>query len=137
MTGLLRSVASLRFFGDDLKPDELDRLLGHAHDFGYTKGQIDVRCNRTKVYQYGSWQLRTEDREPADLDAQILEMLNKLTMKLPVWQDLTHRYSADIFCGLFMMETNEGISISPEILRKVGERGLLLDFDMFGPLIED
>ena len=75
--------------------------------------------------------METVRREPGDLDGQIAELLDQLTSDLGVWVDLTSRYRADIFCGLFLVEHNEGISISSETALKIGQRGLKLDLDIY------
>lgn len=41
------------------------------------------------------------------------------------------RFRADVFCGLFMEDFNEGISLSHETLQKLAERGLMIDFDIY------
>jgi hypothetical protein len=70
---------------------------------------------------------------PGDLDGQIAGLLAGTTEDLAVWQRLTSAYDADIFCGLFLEEGNEGISLSPQTLRLLGERGIKLDFDIYAP----
>ena len=64
-------------------------------------------------------------------------MLDGLTADLAVWQELTTRFRADVFCGLFMDESNEGQSLSPHTLKALGERNLMLDLDIYGPIEED
>jgi hypothetical protein len=65
-------------------------------------------------------------RTPGDLDSQIAELLAGMTDDLAVWQRLTSVYQADIFCGLFLEQENEGISLSPTTLQLLGERGIEL-----------
>jgi hypothetical protein len=45
---------------------------------------------------------------------------------------LESKYRIDLFCGLFMEGTNEGLQISPETLHALGERGISLGLDMYG-----
>jgi hypothetical protein len=80
----------------------------------------------------GSWRLHVERRNPGDLDGQIVELLSPLCQDLAVWRDLSARFEADIFCGLFLEKSNEGIDLRPETLMMVGSRGLVLDFDIYG-----
>ena len=138
MTILSRSVATLRFFGDDLEPHELTEKLGAQPDFAFRKGDVEIKpSGRERVHRKGSWRIDSVDREPGDLDAQVVELLSKLTNDLEVWQQLTSRFKSDIFFGFFMSEGNEGISISPKTAEMVGVRGLKLDFDIYGPTVED
>jgi hypothetical protein len=38
-----------------------------------------------------------------------------------------------VFCGWFVNEGNEGVEIEPHALRALGERGIKLDLDIYGP----
>jgi hypothetical protein len=60
-----------------------------------------------------------------------------LTEDLAVWEELTTRFSADLFCGLFMREGNEGLSLSPETMQALGSRRLLLGLDIYGAGTQD
>lgn len=133
MTDLSRSVASLRFFGDDLVPEEVSRLLGAtptAHEVKGGQSQPNAG-GRTFTARTGSWRLRVPDRKPGDLDGQIAELLEQLTFDMGVWRELTERFRVDVFCGLFLDEGNEGISLAPNTLAALGERGILLDLDIY------
>lgn len=134
MAVLSGSAASLRFFGDDLDPDELTLLLGHQPTNSERKGQeiVGKITGSKRMARSGGWRLSAERREPGDLDAQISEVLGQLTDDMSIWQDLTSRFRADVFCGLFMEEGNEGISLSNETLQRLAERGLTIDFDIYG-----
>ena len=43
----------------------------------------------------------------------------------------------DLFCGLFMHESNEGAEISPASLTALGDRGVKLSLDIYSPTIEE
>lgn len=134
MSGLHESVVSLRFFGDELDPDELTRLLGATPTVGVRKGGTwKTRTGTPKIARTGSWRLNTDDRSPGNLDAHIADLLAGLTSEIPVWRDLTARFRADVFCGLFMAEINEGVPLKPATLHAIGERGLILDLDIYAP----
>jgi hypothetical protein len=133
MTTLSRSVASLRLFGDDLMPEEISRLLGAKPTAYETKGgqsKPNAR-GRTFTARTGSWRLKVPDRIPGDLNGQIAELLAQLTCDLGVWRGLAARFRVDIFCGLFLNEGNEGIDLTPATLASLGERGILLDLDIY------
>jgi hypothetical protein len=50
-----------------------------------------------------------------------------------VWKALAARFRIDIFCGLFMEESNnEGLDLSPETLILLGERRFVLALDVYG-----
>ena len=129
-----RSVATLRIIGDDLDPAEITRLLGCAPDAAQTRGeQISSRNSASvRIARVGAWQLSATDREPEDLDSQINELLSKLTDDLRVWTSIAEKYRVDLFCGLFMHEGNEGLSITPESLAALGLRKIELGLDIYG-----
>ena len=135
MATISRTKASLRIAGDDLIPREITNLLGHAPTFEQTKGQIIVGKNTGKEREvtFGMRRLHANEAEPGDIDSQIFEILDKLTKDLTIWQSLSARYDIDLFCGLFMEKEIEGISIYPKALSALGERGIEIGFDIYGP----
>ena len=137
MGELHKTAASLRFFGDDLDPDEITRLLGGLPTVGVRKGGTwSMSGGAEKMAHRGQWRVTVERRSPGDLDEQVAELLTPLTTDLAVWNDLTRRFKADVFCGLFLNEFNEGLSLSSEMLEAFGLRGLSLDLDIYGPECE-
>ena len=133
MTILHKSAASLGFYGDDLDPAKITALLGGEPSAGVRKGGIWLTSlGAEKVAHTGSWRLIADRCEPANLDLQISWLLNGLTNELGAWRSLSERYRGRIFCGLFLASGNEGLTLQPETLVRVGERGLLIDLDIYG-----
>jgi len=69
VSALHESHATLRFFGDDLDPDEVTALLGGPPTHATRKG--DLRCvrNGREVRELrGSWRCSADPRIPGDLD---------------------------------------------------------------------
>src|SRR5689334_883760 len=99
MPALDHTAASLRIFGDDLDPLEITRLLGHEPSSAERKGQeiVGKSTRAIRVARTGSWYLVAERRAPGDLDAQIVEILSKLSSDLGVWQQLAERFRIDLF----------------------------------------
>jgi len=83
-----------------------------------------------RIARTGSWRFSAARREPEDLEAQIFEILDQLTGDLAVWQSLA-RSRPDLFCGLFMGSSNDGVSLSPRVLLALGERGIELGLDIY------
>lgn len=134
MAHLERAVATLRFSGDDLDPDEVSRRLGAQPTHSQRNGQeFPLKSGGTRVAKFGQWRLAAFDTEPEDLDRQVQELLALLTDDLAVWRDLSAKYSIDLFCGWFMGSSNEGVTISPRTLQQLGERGIELAVDIYGP----
>ena len=131
MAQLARSVATLRIIGDDLVPDEVSKLLGGTPTHSQRKGDAIPLKSGERVARGGMWRLAATDREPEDVDAQISEILEKLTPDIESWRSLAGRFRVNLFCGWFMEEGNEGLSISPANLVALGERGIELDLDIY------
>ena len=138
MAQLHKSVATLRICGDDLNPDEITHLLGTSPSQAERKGDkiVGRKTGHVRIVKSGMWRLRASDCEPENLDGQIRELLNKTNRDLSVWQKLSSRYQIDLFCGLFMSESNEGLSISHQSLAALGERGIEIGFDIYGRVHE-
>ena len=133
MARIAESRATLRFFGDDLDPDEVTKVLGCEPTDAQRKGQDVSRPNAvgTRIAKTGMWRLDTETRRPEALEAQVTELLDQLSDDLRAWTDLSCRFDVNLFVGLFMSETNEGCEISPGILRALGDRGIELWLDIY------
>jgi hypothetical protein len=134
MSALDHSVATLRFFGDDLIPHDISALLGASPTAACSKDQeiFAMKTGNVRIAKTGSWRLSAENREPEDLESQIFEILDQLTQDLNVWASLSH-YEPDLFCGIFMKSSNDGLSLSAKALLALGQRGIALWFDIYDP----
>ncbi len=83
------------------------------------------------------WHLSVPDEMPGDLDKQVAALFSMLTDDLDVWKAVSSRYHGDIFVGLFLSGSNEGLSLLPATLYAIGSRGLELDFDIYSGDDED
>jgi hypothetical protein len=129
------SKATLRIIGDDLIPAEVSSLLGCAPTLAQEKGEVLIgkKTGAKRIARMGMWRLQSTDREPENLDGQIEEILNRVTGDIENWKALTRRFRVELFCGLFMGSGNEGMSISPGALFALGQRGIELALDIYGP----
>ena len=126
------SLATLRFFGDDLVPDEITGLLGANPTVSYRKDQelVGSKTGTVRIAKTGSWRLSAVRRKPEDIEAQIVEILGQLTQDLGVWESLS-QYQPDLFCGLFMSSSNDGLPLSAKTLLSLGQRGIALALDIY------
>ena len=131
MTQLHRSVVTLRISGDDLDPDEITRLLGASPTKAQSKGEKIVGKNLVRIAHVGLWRIAASDRTPEEMNGQIREILSQMTGDLAVWQGITKRYHADLFCGLYIRSWNEGLSISADSVEALGVRGIELNLEIY------
>ena len=132
MAALSKTVASLRILGDALDPEEITAALGKEPDEAARLGDtLRTPSGGERVSRFGVWSVSVEQRIPGDLDAQIAELFEGAIEDIGVWRNITSRFRSNIFCGLFLDEWNEGLSISPTTMKMLGERGILLDLDIY------
>lgn len=130
--------AALRIFGDDLIPEELSRLFGHPPEKAWIKGyQYQTSSGKLVVKKTGAWILGAKPSEHGDLDGQISYLLDCTNVTIDVWASLAQKFEIDVFCGWFMGDANEGVSVSPKTLLKLGERNIGLEIDVYAPSADE
>ena len=133
MAQLQKSVVALRIAGDDLIPDEITKLLGATPTYAQTKGDriVGEKTGHVRVVKLGMWHLCAQDREPEDINGQIHEILSQMPDDPALWQSITKRYQIDLFCGLFMDASNEGLTVSAQSLAALGTRGIEIGLEIY------
>lgn len=137
MAAIAESRVSIRFFGDDLNPAELTSILGREPSTHYRKGDTRTSAGREYARTYGAWVAAAEYQRPEAIDAQLVKLFASMNQDLTAWQILTFRFSADVFCGLFMDDCNEYFSLSLATLKMLADRGLEINFDVYDPTKDD
>jgi len=133
MAAVARSVASLRIIGDSVKVAELTQLMGREPSLAYETGESFEVRGRVLTRKSGMWMIRVPASEPESLDAQIAELLGSVSASVETWQRLSERFRLNVFCGLFMEESNEGFSLEPATLSALAARKITIDFDVYAP----
>jgi len=135
MAIISRTVACLRVIGDDLIPTDITGKLGCEPTRQMIKGEpFSWNANgKPRIAKSGMWRLEAKEREPGDLDSQVSEILGMLTSDLNIWQSLSGKFRMDIFCGVFMEASMEGIGLTADTMLALGQRGIEIDFDIYGP----
>lgn len=133
MASVSETKASLRITGDDLDPASLTMLLGGEPTAAYRKGDVIRGAEgRTRIAKFGSWRRVARRRVPGDLDDQVHELFAGLTEDVEIWRSLSAKYKVDVFCGLFLDGSNEGIDLTAETMMLLGSRGIVIGFDIYG-----
>ena len=111
-----RSTMTLRVHCEYEEREAVSQLLG---------------CESDKTRK--SWRLTAPESMGADLDEQVDWILSRLTEDIGKWRQVTAKYKTDMFCGLFLERSNRGVSLEPETMRKLAERGIQMGFDIYAP----
>ncbi|HTM19921.1 MAG TPA: DUF4279 domain-containing protein [Kofleriaceae bacterium] len=119
---------TLRFFGDDLDPADISRILGAEPTISRRKGD---RIPDGRTAETGSWLLSAEPMSRSSLESQIDSLFARLTQEAGLWRPLALKYRGDLFCGLWSLEWNCGAELSAEMLQRISARGLRMCFDIY------
>ncbi len=135
MSDISRSIISIRLFGAKLDPEYLTQHLGCLPSSAAQKGEkLTKRGGKARILKKGFWRLEYEGSDTIILEGKIELLFGKLTDNLDTWQEITKDLEvADIFCGLFIDRWNEGFALSPSIMKKISDRGLKINFDIYAP----
>jgi hypothetical protein len=127
MPEISKMLVSIRFSGTNMDPKQIAELLGFIPS-EITEISVKTR-QRTTI-----WSIRLKNGDPLPLDRKIETLLNQFTEDIGKWQKVfTENIYADIFCGLFLDEWNEGTSLPPSLLKKLSDRNLEIDLDIYSP----
>jgi hypothetical protein len=122
---------SLRLFGEGVEPDEITRLLGCQPTSSRRKGDVIPDKRYHRVASKGIWLLQGQADSNVELERQVQSLLEIVTDDLSIWHDLTNRFQVDIFCGLFLNNVNRGFALSPELMKRLADRRIKIDFDIY------
>ena len=144
MAKLEQTAASFRIFGktrdQQFDPKAITRLLNveptKSHAIGDLNQRAFKRTGAKSFWDFASWHLAVERREPGDLNNQILELLNLLPEDIAVWEYLSENYSVDIFSGLWLNGGNSGEVLESGTLLKLGQRKIELQMDIYADEFE-
>lgn len=133
MAQIQETKVTLRFGGDDLDPEELTDRLGATATSAAKKGSILLSASgRERMARTGQWQLRVDAARPGEeLEGQLTRLFDQLTSDLRTWRELSERFDGNLFVGLFLGSTNEGVVIGSEMLAAISARGLELGLDIY------
>ena len=128
---------SLQVVGDDVDPDQVSMLLGSQPTSAHRKGDAINGQDGTfrRDAKSGRWSLELSSRDLDDLDFEraLASLVGSLTDDLSVWLDLSGKYDTGLFCGIFLADSNRGISLPAELMSDLAARDLYLGLDIYGP----
>lgn len=115
--------------GDDLDPDEVTRILGCAPSRSHRRG--GPRPRNLPPWPRGAWLLSVEGKAPVGPEQLVSALLDRLPSDPAVWESLRSRFDVRLGFGLFQGVWNRGFGLSAQVLRRIAEMGLGLDFDIY------
>lgn len=122
---------TLRFFGDCLDPDFITKVLGVQPTSSCRKEDIFHSKVRDRIEKTGKWLYSLDRWNVTFLEDQINQLFDRLPENLDVWHELATKFQADLFCGLSFARSNRGLCLSPEILKRIGDRNLSIGLDIY------
>ncbi len=121
----------LRFFGDQLDPCAVSTLLGAQPSSSCRKGDVFRGKVSDRIEKTGKWLLRLPEIPGESFEPQIRSLFDGLTQDLMLWRKLSTDFDADIFCGVWLGSSNQGMDLSPALMTNIAERGLHLSLDIY------
>lgn len=126
---------TLRIMSDDLVPDEITKIMGCEPDESRQKGKPVLREDGTvmRIASFGAWNLtlKPEYTDEWDCGEAMMLVLRRLPTSIRLWRRLTKKYKVDFFVGLRMLSENKGFSLSAEVMKYLGDRGIEAGFDIY------
>lgn len=123
-----------RVMGSDLEPSEVSRLLGLQATESHKRGdaRIGQSGRRYSDYSEGLWAWQPPVSETAPLAEHLNALVDVLGPKAALLQRLREwGLRMDIFVGLFGPDSRFGFVLSPELLHRLGDLGIAVDFDVY------
>ena len=131
-----RTYAELRIYHDDLDPERITGLLGIQPSQTQVKGRAYTKpSGREFTPPIGGWFLSTEGLIASkDVRRHVDWILDRLTGKEETLRRLqAEGNSMDILCFWMSADGHGGPTLSPGIMRRLGELELEIGFDIYGP----
>jgi hypothetical protein len=126
---------SLHVTADDLSPESVSGLLKTQPTACQSKDVPLLRDDRTvkHIPKFGRWtlQIKAAETDEWDIEEIILSLFARLPSELSIWREVRAHGIIHLSIGLSMCTSNEGFSLSPELMAFLGERGVRLDCDVY------
>lgn len=130
--GIDKSSVKLKFWGDELVPDELSKLLGIQPDKAWKKGEIFRGKTYDIVRKAGLWVYSGKRCGDIELEDKIAQLLERLPQSLALWEEVIAQCEGgELFCGLWLERWNGSVAFPPVLMQQIAERGLTLDLDIY------
>ena len=121
---------SLSIMADDLDPDAVTRLLGVEPD---DAGKRGIPTAKGHLPRSGMWTicLRREQTTQRDVGLAVGMLLDRVPASAEAWRKALANANARVFVGLRLDAFNRGLALTPDLLGRLADLGLRLDFDIY------
>ena len=127
MTELDNSMVSIRFVSKNLDIKMIGDQLGYVES-NLTETTVKKLRNNNIVLV-----IRLAGKDRMSLENKIIMLLGEFTKDIIIWKQVTEKIKADIFCGLFLDEWNQGFDLTPNLMKEISDRNLKIGFDIYSP----
>ena len=128
----IRSRATFRLNGDELRPDEINKILGLEPTSSGLKGErFSTRHNGVRRTSF--WLLQSPLDASQPLEEHLEWLLDRLEPKTDSIKSLVEKWYGDFFCGLFSEDLQGGATIESGLLRRLAQMGIPLVLDLYPP----
>ncbi len=131
--------ASLRIYHDDLDPQRITGLLGIDPSQMQVRGMVHfTSIGKEFLPPIGGWFLSTRGKIASrDVRRHVAWILDKLAGKDEILRNLqAEGCRMDILCYWLSADGHGGPTLSPGIMRRLGDLELEIGFDIYGPYDE-
>lgn len=125
---------SFRIMGDELDPDWVSRVLKLKPTEAHRKGdaRIAPAGRNYSPFSEGLWCLNSKAKESAPLGEHLEGLLRELSPRKKDLSALRKKgFHQDIFIGVFSKDGNSEFAIPLEMLKRLQELELEVDFDIY------
>ena len=126
------TLITLSVHSEHLDRDEVTTLLGVQPTKAWNPGERHPigKTGRTRVTDWGKWLLQG-DHDNNPVEPKILHLLQRCTPDFNAWHILTSKYDVWLTIVGYFENWNRELDLSPEILRLLAERQLMLKIDVY------
>jgi hypothetical protein len=119
----------LSVWGEDLNPEDITSLLRCSPNDSWRKG--DPWKYGPGYRPFGMWSIGVDSVSGTEAEIRLHQLLDRTTPDPEAWLSIRARFDARIFVGVFMEAGNRGLGLSSLMVKRLAERGLRIDFDIY------
>ena len=124
----------LSVYSEELSREEVSSLLEVQPTKAWNPGEKHAvgtgRSGKTRIIDWGKWMLEVE-RNHEPVEPKIHNLLRSCTKNLEAWRTVSAKYNTQLTIVAHVENWNRELNLSPETLRLLAERNLMLNVDIY------